>query len=141
MKWEDIAQYSYRYGGNWQAIKQAILKQENNPYYTVYENYICYLDEDYPQEFKHLEFPPWVLFYRGNKELLKDRKVTIVGSRKIVKRGKIYTDFVCQKLKKEVCISVRSSKRCWCSSSSIMFNRWQNNCRYWLRFRNTLSKL
>ncbi len=101
MKREDIAQYSYRYGGNWQAIKQAILKQENNPYYTVYENYICYLDEDYPQEFKHLEFPPWVLFYRGNKELLKDRKVTIVGSRKIVKRGKIYTDFVCQKLKKK----------------------------------------
>ena len=34
---EDIAQYSYRYAGNWKAVEQAILQEEENPYYTVYE--------------------------------------------------------------------------------------------------------
>ena len=80
---EDIAQYSYRYAGNWKAVEQAILQEEENPYYTVYEPYITYLDPEYPEEFRHLEYPPWVLFYRGNVAILEKRKVTIVGSRKI----------------------------------------------------------
>ena len=98
---EDIAQYSYRYAGNWKAVEQAILQEEKNPYYTVYEPYITYLDPEYQEEFRHLEYPPWVLFYRGNVAILEKRKVTIVGSRKISERGEYYTKQVCAKLKKD----------------------------------------
>lgn len=101
MKREDIAQYSYRYAGHWKAIQQAILKEEMNPCYSVYEDYITYLDEDYPEEFRGLEYPPWVLFYRGNKELLKRKKITVVGSRNISERGKRYTQLVCNQLKED----------------------------------------
>ncbi|QRG87138.1 DNA-processing protein DprA [Bulleidia sp. zg-1006] len=101
MKREDIAQYSYRYAGNWKAIEQAILKEEENPCYKVYEPYITYLDPEYPEEFRQLDYPPWVLFYRGNIHLLKKRKITIIGSREISARGKYYTRQVCAKLRKD----------------------------------------
>jgi DNA processing protein len=38
---------------------------------------------DYPEAFKNLEFPPWVVTYYGNLDLLKSLKlISIVGSRR-----------------------------------------------------------
>ena len=42
---------------------------------------ITVLSEDYPEALKHIDEPPLVLFCAGRRELLKERKFCIVGSR------------------------------------------------------------
>lgn len=44
---------------------------------------ITYFDDDYPQLLKEIYQPPWVLYGKGNIELLKrPKKLAVVGSRK-----------------------------------------------------------
>lgn len=45
---------------------------------------ICsYFDEDYPNRLKHLYNPPWVLYMKGNSQLIHERKIlSVVGTRK-----------------------------------------------------------
>lgn len=45
------------------------------------DNCLTIFDDDYPAEFRLLKYPPFVLFYKGNIELLKADKVSIIGSR------------------------------------------------------------
>lgn len=48
--------------GNWKTQKK--IKDENIKYITI-------VDDDYPDILKQISNPPFVLFYKGNKELLK----------------------------------------------------------------------
>ncbi|MFD1466309.1 DNA-processing protein DprA [Lapidilactobacillus mulanensis] len=48
----------------------------------ISEQYLTILDADYPLELAEIYEPPIILFYRGQRELLKSRKVGIVGARK-----------------------------------------------------------
>ena len=48
---------------------------------------ITILDEDYPKLLLDLQQPPLVLFYKGNRSLLKNPKISIVGSRIISDYG------------------------------------------------------
>ncbi len=50
--------------------------------------YISILSPLYPERLKRLKSPPYVLFYRGNLELLNLPGVAIVGSRKASPRGR-----------------------------------------------------
>ncbi len=43
--------------------------------------FITYFDKKYPDELRKIEMPPYALFYKGNIDILKNRKVAIVGSR------------------------------------------------------------
>ena len=45
-------------------------------------------DEAYPDELKHIAQPPVFLYYKGNIELLKKRKIGIIGTRKATSYGK-----------------------------------------------------
>lgn len=46
-------------------------------------NYITYFDKDYPYLLKEIYDYPFVLFYKGNKDILKnDKTLAIVGARK-----------------------------------------------------------
>ena len=45
-------------------------------------NAITILDEIYPKSFLDLKSPPYVLYYKGNLDLLKGDKIGVVGSRK-----------------------------------------------------------
>lgn len=50
--------------------------------------FITYIDDEYPEELRHIAYPPPYLFYRGNIGLLKHpAKVTIVGSREATMYG------------------------------------------------------
>lgn len=50
---------------------------------------ITFFDDIYPQMLKEIFQPPWCLFVKGNKTLLKnDRKLAIVGSREASSYGK-----------------------------------------------------
>ncbi len=76
-----LISYALKYNGNYNAIKKAIELNEKVEE-KDYSNCITIFDDIYPNEFLQLKSPPFVLFYKGNLELLKEDKIAIVGSRK-----------------------------------------------------------
>ena len=78
---KQILYYVLKYKGEYKQIKKAIEKNEEWENIECDENYITILDDEYPKEFFELEDPPYLFFYKGNLDLLKKEKVSIVGSR------------------------------------------------------------
>ncbi len=76
---KDLAVY---YEGDYFRIKKALATNALVPQAKSDDRYIVIGDEGYPPELLELEHPPYVLFYRGQKDLLKRDKISIVGSRK-----------------------------------------------------------
>lgn len=93
-----LVSYSYSYDGNWSKIAKAIQNQETIPSIPIKESYLTILDKDYPEAFRKLRFPPWVLYYQGNLNLLKQPMITIIGSRKMTPYGKTMTMFISKTL-------------------------------------------
>ena len=78
---EVIISLALKYQGSYDRIKYAISSKEDVEH-IPYENAITIFDEDYPKELFSLKSPPFVLFYKGNKKLLRKEKIAVVGSRK-----------------------------------------------------------
>lgn len=89
-----IACYSIEAQGDWDQI--ATMIQTNKPPQDVDINdeYVTIVDEHYPKQLKELQYPPWVLFYKGNLGLLSWPSVSIVGSRKINGYGESMTKLI-----------------------------------------------
>lgn len=99
--------FAIKYEGDWDKIYEAINKKEkvdsceleklvsNNK-----DKFITLIDSDYPRRLKNIYKPPFVLFYRGKKELLEDGNlnVGVVGSRNNSSYGK----YACEKIVKEL---------------------------------------
>ncbi len=75
-----IFYFANKYFGDWERIYDAIELQEDVDFNLLEElkeehegTYVTVMDDDYPQELKLIERPPFVLFYKGNKELLNKR--------------------------------------------------------------------
>lgn len=92
MKARDIlCYYAIRNNGDWEKIYKNVCEKTKFSDETVEEalatlkcNYITILDDEYPQLLKQVYKPPFVLFYYGNIELLRnDNIVSFVGSRTI----------------------------------------------------------
>ena len=77
-----LIKYAIACGGEYDDIIKAINEGMNVDNVSVEGiNAITIYDEAYPKELLELKFPPFVLFYKGNLELLKEDKIGIVGSR------------------------------------------------------------
>lgn len=65
--------------------KKSVFKRLNKA-----SNYsiLTYWDDDYPDELKNIADPPVILYYIGNLELFKTKKVSVVGTRKPSQYGK-----------------------------------------------------
>ncbi|MBB6715105.1 DNA-processing protein DprA [Clostridium gasigenes] len=63
--------------------------------------YITYTSIDYPMSLMNLKQPPYILFYRGDKSLLKDKTGGIVGSRNCTNYGREVT----KRITKELCLN------------------------------------
>lgn len=90
-KREMLVQYSIAHSGDWTKITQAIRSKESIVLRNVMTPYITIFDDAYPDSLRLLRYPPWVLFYKGNIDLLKTRCMTIVGSRELNAYGKEMT--------------------------------------------------
>ena len=77
---EKLIRLAIRYRGDYTSVKRALRKKENPPDCEL-QKAITILDDEYPEELRQLKKPPFVLFYEGNKELLRGRKAAVVGSR------------------------------------------------------------
>lgn len=81
MERNKLIAYALKYQGDYNQILKAILTKEEAKEIEA-NNCLTILDEGYPKEFLCLKSPPFVLFYKGNLDLLKEEKIAIVGSRK-----------------------------------------------------------
>ncbi len=73
--------YSVKYEGEYSLIKSALIR--NEPYEPLLDvpQAITILDDCYPEGLRNLAQSPYVLYYKGNLELLKQQGISIVGSR------------------------------------------------------------
>lgn len=75
--------------GNWLDIYKSIKNKEkfdqvklNEFKKSITSNYITILDDDYPEVFKNVIYPPYVLFYRGDISLIKEKNImAVIGAR------------------------------------------------------------
>ena len=105
---EEILVYlSIIHKGDWNKIYQDILNKRPIDKVVVKEtvkqiksSYITILNNDYPLCLKSTFKPPFVIFYKGNLELLSNNKkrIAIVGSRENTDYGKISAESICKGL-------------------------------------------
>ena len=78
---EHIISAAVKYEGNYEKIAVAIKNGERNILKGWAGSAITILDKEYPLSLKQLRYPPFVLFYKGNPELLSYDAISIIGSR------------------------------------------------------------
>ncbi len=81
--------FTLKYKGYFHEIYRAIKQKEIVPIEELEEikdklerkeiQAITIIDDDYPEELKNINNPPFVLFYKGNKKLLKNKKIILTG--------------------------------------------------------------
>ena len=77
---EIILYFACKYYGDWDRIYDALEKQEDVDFNKIKEvkekykdKYTTIISGDYPENLKYIDRPPFVLFYTGKKELLKNK--------------------------------------------------------------------
>lgn len=83
-----ILYFALKYEGDWDLIYKAIQRKEaiENDFLEKEKKkmkcgYITILDNNYPKNLKEIYKPPFILFYKGNIELLNRNIISFVGSR------------------------------------------------------------
>ncbi len=85
-----------KYDGDWQRLysaikaKEKVLSDDVEDFARKFTSpFVTIVDNDYPESLKSCYQPPFLLFYKGNLNLIKDWKrcVTIVGSREAKSYG------------------------------------------------------
>lgn len=94
----ELLSLAIKYSGNYGKIKSAIEKGGKIEKATCDYNYVTIVDEDYPKNLLNNPYPPFVLFYKGNLDLLKETKVGIIGSRAICDYAREATKILCERL-------------------------------------------
>jgi len=100
LKRQQIIAYALKYQGEYAQVLKAISAQE------AYENpgnlaAITIVDDDYPANFWLLRYPPLCLFYLGDRTLLQDKLVAIVGSRQASDESLELTKIIVKNLKND----------------------------------------
>ncbi|WP_339022443.1 DNA-processing protein DprA [Spiroplasma endosymbiont of Crioceris asparagi] len=83
--------FAIKYNGDWDKIYSALKEKEqiakedlNRVINDVKYQFITILDNDYPEGFKEVYKPPFVLFYKGDKNILKlDNKIALVKDKEV----------------------------------------------------------
>ena len=104
MNRNDLISRSFYYEGEYHRIIKSFNNQRNYPSVDI-KNVITIYDDIYPKEFLNLRCPPIVLYYKGDLNLLKKEKISIVGSRKACDYALRATEYLCLKNKDKVIVS------------------------------------
>ena len=104
MNSEQLLAYSIKYEGDYASIQRAI--HQNEPYHPVKDKgfYFTLCDDIYPDSLKVLKNPPFVLYYRGNLNLLQSECVSVIGSRNALPYASKWTEIVVKELSKNYVI-------------------------------------
>ena len=80
MNRELLISYSFKYKGEYNQIVKAIKSEEDVEIVSIC-NAITILDDNYPKCLFDLKYPPFVLYYKGDLNLLNELGIGVVGSR------------------------------------------------------------
>lgn len=69
-------------------------------------SYITIVDKDYPPQLREISLEPLILYYRGNKELLSQKSIAIVGTRKPTLYGRDVTRLFARRLSEAGLVTV-----------------------------------
>lgn len=83
---ELLIRYAIKYKGSYSAVRKAVREHEYVDDIPL-QKAITIVDEDYPSQLLQLKYPPYVLFYDGCRELLKEESIAVVGSRQACNYG------------------------------------------------------
>lgn len=101
---EQILAYALCYEGNWQRIAAAIHREEPWQRCFYQGDYVTIVDEDYPTCLRCLRYPPWILFYRGDRTLLNKKGMAVIGARNNSPIGKKSCQAIVEILKEKYVI-------------------------------------
>jgi len=87
-----------RWGQSLKPVDSRWLKAAESWCLSDYQGVISYFSDDYPASLKAISNPPWLIYYRGRKELLQGVCVAVVGSRKASHSGLQVADWISEKL-------------------------------------------
>lgn len=103
--------FSFKYEGDFYKILNAIESMEQVDFSVIKEikrsmkdKYITILDPNYPNYFKHVHNPPFVIYYRGDFSLLNKKSLAFIGSRNHSVYGEKMTDKLIRSLVKKYVI-------------------------------------
>ena len=99
-----LISYSLYYRGEYGHIRQAIAHNTPVPAGRA-DNALTVFDDAYPEKLLDLCYPPFVLYYKGDLTLLKEKMIAVVGSRKCCDYAKKATELLARKQKDSVIIS------------------------------------
>ncbi len=92
---EILLYYALKYQGDYFLIRNAIKSYEkvDQQYFhmlkqTLRSRYTTIVSDDYPSCLKSIQNPPFVLFYYGDLNILKQKTISIVGTRQPSEYGK-----------------------------------------------------
>ena len=102
--------------GDWFSMHQTLIEDQklsnikNKAYLNQLENekinVLTILDEAYPETLKEMVMPPFVLYYRGNLNLLKKNAIAIVGGRQASGYGLKFCHQITSQLMAKNCMIV-----------------------------------
>lgn len=102
---ETLLYLSLKYHGDFNLIMKAIKNHEevdeqlkDNLVKSLDCKYTTILSEDYPERLKTIASPPFVLYYYGNLNLVKNKTIGIVGMRQMSNYGKQATEYFAKNL-------------------------------------------
>lgn len=93
-----------KYQGDYFKIEKAIKNNEKINNKIPIQKAITILDKQYPKQLLDLEFPPFVLFYKGDINLLNNDLIAVIGARNYSEYGKSCTIDIVEKLSKHYVI-------------------------------------
>ena len=99
-----LISYSFYYLGEYDRIIKAINDNTDVPLVNI-TNVITIFDKEYPKKLLQLKYPPMVLYYKGNLDLLNQEAIAIVGSRNPCEYALIATEKIVKANKDKVIIS------------------------------------
>lgn len=98
---EAILYYAFKYHGDWTKIAKAIQHKEAWFPIECKDKYVTIVDEYYPDAFRALRYPPWILFYKGDYSLIETRCIGVIGARICSKEALMNTERIVQVIRDE----------------------------------------
>lgn len=105
MKRNQILYYAVKYDGMWIDIKEALERHDTWEMLDYDCSFMTICDDIYPNKLREMEHPPWILFYKGNIELLNEKISAVIGSRKPDAYGYEKTKEICEHISEDVMIN------------------------------------
>ncbi|MBR0137345.1 MAG: DNA-processing protein DprA [Erysipelotrichaceae bacterium] len=101
---DNLIRLAIEFQGDYFKIRKALYEKKEADLSIPVQKALTILDENYPKQLTMLKYPPYVLFYEGDLNLLKRKMIAVVGSRESCSYGEKVTRDVIRMLRDDYAI-------------------------------------